>query len=194
MLLRVLARLDSEAEEAARRKELAAKFEGLSAGAWGEGTGGRDAGLPLRGPCACPHPSRNSPRSLPSPSCLPSHRLRLIHFPRHINPLLPDLFGECHRSSEERAAHLLLRRCPFWGGATCLQLAMQADARAFFAQDGVQVSARGADIPDNAQLHSGSLAGEPCHVGLPRLDRRLPLEATPSPESLSPLPEGLLLS
>ncbi|KAM7058607.1 transient receptor potential cation channel subfamily M member 4 [Molossus nigricans] len=80
LLLRVLARLDSEAEEATRRKDLAAKFEGLSA----------------------------------------------------------DLFGECHHSSEERAAHLLLRRCPFWGGATCLQLAMQADARAFFAQDGVQ--------------------------------------------------------
>ncbi|XP_070258102.1 LOW QUALITY PROTEIN: transient receptor potential cation channel subfamily M member 4 [Myotis yumanensis] len=80
LLLRVLARLESEAEEAARRKELAAKFEGLGV----------------------------------------------------------DLFGECHRSSEDRAAHLLLRRCPFWGDATCLQLAMQADARAFFAQDGVQ--------------------------------------------------------
>uniref|UniRef100_G1P1N6 Transient receptor potential cation channel subfamily M member 4 n=1 Tax=Myotis lucifugus TaxID=59463 RepID=G1P1N6_MYOLU len=80
LLLRVLARLESEAEEAAHRKELAAKFEGLGV----------------------------------------------------------DLFGECHRSSEDRAAHLLLRRCPFWGDATCLQLAMQADARAFFAQDGVQ--------------------------------------------------------
>ncbi|XP_034842854.1 transient receptor potential cation channel subfamily M member 4 [Mirounga angustirostris] len=80
LLLRVLARLESEAEEAARRKDLAAKFEGLGA----------------------------------------------------------DLFGECYRSSEERAARLLVRRCPLWGDATCLQLAMQADARAFFAQDGVQ--------------------------------------------------------
>uniref|UniRef100_A0A667HWU5 Transient receptor potential cation channel subfamily M member 4 n=1 Tax=Lynx canadensis TaxID=61383 RepID=A0A667HWU5_LYNCA len=80
LLLRVLARLESEAEEAARRKDLAAKFEGLGV----------------------------------------------------------DLFGECYRSSEKRAARLLLRRCPLWGGATCLQLAMQADARAFFAQDGVQ--------------------------------------------------------
>uniref|UniRef100_A0A452T1T6 Transient receptor potential cation channel subfamily M member 4 n=1 Tax=Ursus maritimus TaxID=29073 RepID=A0A452T1T6_URSMA len=80
LLLRVLARLESEAEEAARRKDLAAKFEGLGV----------------------------------------------------------DLFGECYRSSEERAARLLLRRCPLWGDATCLQLAMQADARAFFAQDGVQ--------------------------------------------------------
>ncbi|XP_014405916.1 PREDICTED: transient receptor potential cation channel subfamily M member 4 [Myotis brandtii] len=80
LLLRVLARLESEAEEGGSGKELAAKFEGLGV----------------------------------------------------------DLFGECHRSSEDRAAHLLLRRCPFWGDATCLQLAMQADARAFFAQDGVQ--------------------------------------------------------
>ncbi|XP_061029118.1 transient receptor potential cation channel subfamily M member 4 isoform X6 [Eubalaena glacialis] len=80
LLLRVLGRLETEAEEAARRKDLAAKFEGLAV----------------------------------------------------------DLFGECYRSSEERAAHLLLWRCPLWGDATCLHLAMQADARAFFAQDGVQ--------------------------------------------------------
>ncbi|XP_058530795.1 transient receptor potential cation channel subfamily M member 4 isoform X1 [Ochotona princeps] len=80
LLLRVMARQEPEAEEAARRKELAAKFEGLGV----------------------------------------------------------DLFGECYRSSEDRAARLLLRRCPLWGDATCLQLATQADARAFFAQDGVQ--------------------------------------------------------
>uniref|UniRef100_A0A8D1X5A6 Transient receptor potential cation channel subfamily M member 4 n=1 Tax=Sus scrofa TaxID=9823 RepID=A0A8D1X5A6_PIG len=80
LLLRVLARLETEADEAAKRKDLAAKFEGLGV----------------------------------------------------------DLFGECYRSSENRAARLLLRRCPLWGDATCLQLATQADARAFFAQDGVQ--------------------------------------------------------
>lgn len=80
LLLRVMARMETEAEEAARRKELAAKFESMGV----------------------------------------------------------DLFGECYRSSEERASRLLLRRCPLWGDATCLQLAMQADARAFFAQDGVQ--------------------------------------------------------
>ncbi|EPY89126.1 transient receptor potential cation channel subfamily M member 4 isoform 1 [Camelus ferus] len=80
LLLRVLARLETEAEEVARRKDLAAKFEGLGV----------------------------------------------------------DLFGQCYRSSEDRAARLLLRRCPLWGDSTCLQLATQADARAFFAQDGVQ--------------------------------------------------------
>uniref|UniRef100_A0A6I8P005 Transient receptor potential cation channel subfamily M member 4 n=1 Tax=Ornithorhynchus anatinus TaxID=9258 RepID=A0A6I8P005_ORNAN len=80
LLLRVLARQEAEAEEAAKRKELAARFEGLAVG----------------------------------------------------------LFSECHRSSESRSARLLLRRCPLWGGATCLQLATRADARSFFAQDGVQ--------------------------------------------------------
>ncbi|XP_052568422.1 transient receptor potential cation channel subfamily M member 4 isoform X5 [Peromyscus californicus insignis] len=80
LLLRVMARLEWEAEEAARRKDLAAKFESMSV----------------------------------------------------------DLFGECYHNSEDRAARLLLRRCPLWGEATCLQLAMQADARSFFAQDGVQ--------------------------------------------------------
>uniref|UniRef100_A0A2I2ZTW8 Transient receptor potential cation channel subfamily M member 4 n=1 Tax=Gorilla gorilla gorilla TaxID=9595 RepID=A0A2I2ZTW8_GORGO len=80
LLLRVMARLEPDAEEAARRKDLAFKFEGMGV----------------------------------------------------------DLFGECYRSNEVRAARLLLRRCPLWGDATCLQLAMQADARAFFAQDGVQ--------------------------------------------------------
>ncbi|XP_027715110.1 transient receptor potential cation channel subfamily M member 4 isoform X1 [Vombatus ursinus] len=80
LLLRVLARLEHEAEEAARRKELAAKFEGLAM----------------------------------------------------------SLFTQCHHNSESRATRLLLHRSPLWGGATCLQLATQGDARAFFAQDGVQ--------------------------------------------------------
>uniref|UniRef100_A0A8C9DEH3 Transient receptor potential cation channel subfamily M member 4 n=1 Tax=Prolemur simus TaxID=1328070 RepID=A0A8C9DEH3_PROSS len=80
LLLRVLARLESEAEEAAKRKDLATKFEGMAV----------------------------------------------------------DLFGKCFHSSENRATQLLFRHCPLWGDATCLQLAMQADARAFFAQDGIQ--------------------------------------------------------
>lgn len=104
-----MARLEWEAEEAARRKDLAAKFEGMSVGVCGKGIVGVHRRLyPL----------------------LLSSRV----------PLSPDLFGECYHNSEERAAGLLLRRCPLWGEATCLQLAMQADARSFFAQDGVQVS------------------------------------------------------
>lgn len=47
MLLRVLGRLEAETEEAARRKDLAAKFEGLGVGAWGMGAWrGRDRELP----------------------------------------------------------------------------------------------------------------------------------------------------
>ncbi|XP_067830631.1 transient receptor potential cation channel subfamily M member 4-like isoform X2 [Heptranchias perlo] len=49
-----------------------------------------------------------------------------------------DVFNECYRHSEKRAFRLLVRRCPVWGRATCLQLATQADARNFLAHDGVQ--------------------------------------------------------
>lgn len=135
LLLRVLARLESEAEEAARRKDLAAKFEGLGVGAsgtraWGRGQGAASPPLLLSQPGAFPFsPLLLTPHTAPS----------LLLFP-HLCLPPPDLFGECYRSSEKRAARLLLRRCPLWGDATCLQLAMQADARAFFAQDGVQVS------------------------------------------------------
>lgn len=118
--------------------------------------GGRGAGLPFRGYVRLPTPLITLPppcQSLP----LSPHIVSLLMFLSR-KPPLPDLFGECHRSSEERAAHLLLRRCPFWGDATCLQLAMQADARAFFAQDGVQVSI-GGDIPNGARRHPGSQAG-----------------------------------
>ncbi|XP_077115835.1 transient receptor potential cation channel subfamily M member 4 isoform X1 [Ranitomeya variabilis] len=48
------------------------------------------------------------------------------------------VFNECYRNSENRAFKLLVRRSAVWGGATCLQLAYEADARNFFAQDGVQ--------------------------------------------------------
>ncbi|XP_061445748.1 transient receptor potential cation channel subfamily M member 4 isoform X2 [Rhineura floridana] len=48
------------------------------------------------------------------------------------------VFGECYRNSEPRAYKLLVRRSQLWGGATVLQLAHQADARLFFAHDGVQ--------------------------------------------------------
>ncbi|XP_075046847.1 transient receptor potential cation channel subfamily M member 4 isoform X2 [Mixophyes fleayi] len=48
------------------------------------------------------------------------------------------VFNECYRNSETRSFKLLVRRSAVWGGATCLQLAYEADARNFFAQDGVQ--------------------------------------------------------
>ncbi|XP_075938468.1 transient receptor potential cation channel subfamily M member 4a isoform X1 [Anarhichas minor] len=52
--------------------------------------------------------------------------------------LAHDVFGECYQSSESRSFTLLIRKSPVWGGATCLQMAIAADARQFFSHDGVQ--------------------------------------------------------
>ncbi|XP_043535645.1 transient receptor potential cation channel subfamily M member 4a [Chiloscyllium plagiosum] len=49
-----------------------------------------------------------------------------------------DVFNQCYRHNEKRAFRLLVRQCPLWGSATCLQLANEADARNFLAHDGVQ--------------------------------------------------------
>ncbi|XP_064432510.1 transient receptor potential cation channel subfamily M member 5 [Mirounga angustirostris] len=50
------------------------------------------------------------------------------------------LFSECYRNSEDRAFALLVRRNRCWSRTTCLHLATEADTKAFFAHDGVQVS------------------------------------------------------
>ena len=54
--------------------------------------------------------------------------------------LSAGVFSKCYESSESRSFTLLIRTSPVWGGATCLQMAMAADARYFFSHDGVQVS------------------------------------------------------
>ncbi|KAG5262687.1 hypothetical protein AALO_G00277750 [Alosa alosa] len=48
------------------------------------------------------------------------------------------VFSKCYESSESRSFTLLIRKSPVWGAATCLQMAMAADARVFFSHDGVQ--------------------------------------------------------
>ncbi|XP_057173204.1 transient receptor potential cation channel subfamily M member 5 [Ursus arctos] len=48
------------------------------------------------------------------------------------------LFSECYSNSEDRAFALLVRRNRSWSRTTCLHLATEADAKAFFAHDGVQ--------------------------------------------------------
>ncbi|KAM5317908.1 LOW QUALITY PROTEIN: transient receptor potential cation channel subfamily M member 5 [Glossophaga mutica] len=48
------------------------------------------------------------------------------------------LFSECYSSNEDRAFALLVRRSRAWSRATCLHLAAEADAKAFFAHEGVQ--------------------------------------------------------
>ncbi|NXX45332.1 TRPM5 protein, partial [Tricholaema leucomelas] len=52
--------------------------------------------------------------------------------------LAVDLFSECYHNSEERAFALLVRKNQYWSKTTCLQLATEADAKSFFAHDGVQ--------------------------------------------------------
>ncbi|KAM6897483.1 LOW QUALITY PROTEIN: transient receptor potential cation channel subfamily M member 4-like [Xenentodon cancila] len=52
--------------------------------------------------------------------------------------LAHDVFSSCYRSNENRSFTLLIRKSPVWGGTTCLQMGMGADARLFFSHDGVQ--------------------------------------------------------
>ncbi|XP_030306959.1 transient receptor potential cation channel subfamily M member 5 [Calypte anna] len=52
--------------------------------------------------------------------------------------LAVGLFNECYHNSEERAFALLVRKNQYWSKTTCLQLATEADAKSFFAHDGVQ--------------------------------------------------------
>ena len=54
-------------------------------------------------------------------------------------PRPSDVFSSCYRSNESRSFTLLIRKSPVWGGTTCLQMGMGADARLFFSNDGVQV-------------------------------------------------------
>uniref|UniRef100_A0AAY4EPK1 Transient receptor potential cation channel, subfamily M, member 5 n=1 Tax=Denticeps clupeoides TaxID=299321 RepID=A0AAY4EPK1_9TELE len=49
-----------------------------------------------------------------------------------------DLFGECYSNSEDRAYALLVRKTHCWSKSTVLNLATEADAKCFFAHDGVQ--------------------------------------------------------
>lgn len=52
---------------------------------------------------------------------------------------MADVFGECYSNSEDRAYALLVRRTKCWSKSTVLNLATEADAKSFFAHDGVQV-------------------------------------------------------
>lgn len=54
--------------------------------------------------------------------------------------LVADVFGECYSNSEDRAYALLVRRTNCWSKSTVLNLATEADAKSFFAHDGVQVT------------------------------------------------------
>ncbi|XP_051968438.1 transient receptor potential cation channel subfamily M member 4-like isoform X1 [Xyrauchen texanus] len=49
-----------------------------------------------------------------------------------------DVFSMCYQTKACRSFKLLIRKSQMWGNATCLKMAMGADARLFFSHDGVQ--------------------------------------------------------
>lgn len=49
-----------------------------------------------------------------------------------------DVFGACYQTKASHSYKLLIRKSKLWGDATCLKMAMAADARIFFSHDGVQ--------------------------------------------------------
>ncbi|KAG8522546.1 Transient receptor potential cation channel subfamily M member 5 [Galemys pyrenaicus] len=53
-------------------------------------------------------------------------------------PAAAGLFSECFSNNQDRAFALLVRHNRSWSRTTCLHLATEADAKAFFAHDGVQ--------------------------------------------------------
>ncbi|XP_078457755.1 transient receptor potential cation channel subfamily M member 5 isoform X1 [Lampetra planeri] len=48
------------------------------------------------------------------------------------------VLNECYRTSQARTFKLLVRQSPSWGNATCLQLASEANAEAFFSHSAAQ--------------------------------------------------------
>ncbi|KAI4807628.1 hypothetical protein KUCAC02_027421 [Chaenocephalus aceratus] len=65
-------------------------------------------------------------------------KLSMKELAQRFENLAHDVFSSCYRSDESRSFTLLIRKSPFWGGTTCLQMGMGADARLFFSHDGVQ--------------------------------------------------------
>uniref|UniRef100_A0A3B4VMY7 Transient receptor potential cation channel, subfamily M, member 4b, tandem duplicate 1 n=1 Tax=Seriola dumerili TaxID=41447 RepID=A0A3B4VMY7_SERDU len=65
-------------------------------------------------------------------------KLSMKELAQRFENLAHDIFSSCYRSDESRSFTLLIRQSPVWGGTTCLQMGMSADARLFFSHDGVQ--------------------------------------------------------
>ncbi|XP_051925300.1 transient receptor potential cation channel subfamily M member 5-like isoform X2 [Hippocampus zosterae] len=66
------------------------------------------------------------------------NKLSMKELAQKFENLAHDVFSSCYRSNESRSFTLLIRKSPVWGGTTCLQMGMSADARLFFSHDGVQ--------------------------------------------------------
>ncbi|KAL0984530.1 hypothetical protein UPYG_G00142760 [Umbra pygmaea] len=57
---------------------------------------------------------------------------------KRFEKLAHDVFSKCYQNSESRSFTLLICKSPMWGGTTCLEMGIAADARLFFSHDGVQ--------------------------------------------------------
>jgi len=110
-LLRELSKQEIETEAKLSMKELAQKFENMAHGMMHENIG-----------------------VLPSYKC--SSDESLCFLPWHF---LTDVFSMCYQTKASDSFKLLIRKSKMWGDATCLKMAMAADARVFFSHDGVQV-------------------------------------------------------
>lgn len=66
-------------------------------------------------------------------------RISMKELAQTFENLAHDVYRSCYQDDESRSFDLLIRKSPVWGGTTCLQLAMSANARLFFSHDGVQV-------------------------------------------------------
>ncbi|XP_037319037.2 transient receptor potential cation channel subfamily M member 4-like [Pungitius pungitius] len=66
------------------------------------------------------------------------NKLSMKELAQRFENLAHDMFSSCYRSNESRSFTLLIRKSTVWGGTTCLQMGMGADARLFFSHDGVQ--------------------------------------------------------
>nr|XP_015818776.2 transient receptor potential cation channel subfamily M member 4 [Nothobranchius furzeri] len=65
-------------------------------------------------------------------------KLSMKELAQKFENLAHDVFSSCYSSDENRSFDLLIRKSSFWGGTTCLQMGVGADARLFFSHDGVQ--------------------------------------------------------
>ncbi|KAM4524255.1 transient receptor potential cation channel subfamily M member 4-like isoform 2-T2 [Odontesthes bonariensis] len=77
-------------------------------------------------------------RELPKLEVETETKLSMKELAQRFENLAHDVFSSCYRSDESRSFTLLIRKSPVWGGTTCLQMGMGADARLFFSHDGVQ--------------------------------------------------------
>lgn len=149
-ILKEMARLESEAESARSMKE--AKYEQFALGEYNTLLTTRADSVNAKSRVRACSPSTNRSHWKEQNLCIWKifkciwvfFFLFLCFFSLCVLAVLAvaDVFGECYSNSEDRAYALLVRRTHCWSKSTVLNLATEADAKSFFAHDGVQVTRR----------------------------------------------------